>query len=74
MSRNLFAQFAALIPQPPLQSGAVTAVSGGIITVTLPGGGTLSARGSATVGQNVFVRDGVIEGVAPALTAVLIEV
>lgn len=74
MSRNLFAQFAALIPQAPLQSGTVSAVSGGIIAVTLPGGGTLSARGAATVGQEVFVRDGVIEGVAPSLPSVLIEI
>ena len=45
-------------------------VSGGVATITLPGGGVLQARGEATAGQRVFVRDGVIEGEAPTLTYV----
>ena len=48
----------------------MTAVDGDTATITLPGGGVLQARGQATVGQRVFVRDGVIEGEAPALTYV----
>ena len=50
------------------------AVDGDTATVELPGGGRLQARGAATVGSQVWVRDGVIEGDAPTLTLVEIEV
>ena len=72
--RNVFREFQDLFPAPPLQVGTVLAVSGGVATVELPGGGTLQARGGATVGQHVFVRDSVIEGAAPDLTIEVIEV
>ncbi len=71
---NLFQQFLDLIPDPALQVGTVTAVANEIATVELPGGGTLRARGAATVSQKVFVRDGVIEGDAPDLPVDLIEI
>ena len=70
MLRNPFRVFMDLMPARPLQVGTVTAVDDGMATITLPGGGILQARGQATVGQRVFVRDGVIEGEAPALTYV----
>ena len=38
------------------------------------GAGTLRARGDAALGDVVFVRDGVIEGPAPSLTLVTIDV
>jgi hypothetical protein len=44
------------------------------VTVALPGGGLIRARGSAAIGQKVFVRDDVIEGVAPSLTLEIIEI
>ena len=72
--RNLFKQLQDLIPQPPLQVGVVASVTAGVATVTLPGGGTLQARGTATVGQTVFVRDGLIEGQAPSLTIEVITI
>lgn len=71
---NLYRQFLDLLPARPLQVGTVTATDGSTCTVQLPGGGVLQARGAATVGQQVFVRDGVIEGDAPALTVVTIEI
>ena len=65
---NLFKQFLDLIPARPLEVGTVQdIISGGIANVELPGGGVLQARGDATVGQRVFVRDGLIEGPAPEL-------
>lgn len=67
---NIYRQFLDLLPKRPLQSGEVTAVDAGVATIMLPGGGVIQARGQATVGQRVFVRDGVIEGPAPALTYV----
>jgi hypothetical protein len=39
-----------------------------------PGGGLIRARGSAAIGQKVFVRDDVIEGGAPSLTLEIIEI
>jgi hypothetical protein len=72
--RNPFRQFLDLIPAEPLQVGTVQAVVDGLATVQLPGGGTLKARGDATVGQTVFVRGGAIEGEAPELPIELIEV
>ena len=72
--RNLYSEFRALIPEAPLQVGTVTQVTGGVVTVQLPGSGLLKARGSAGVGQKVFVRDAVIEAIAPNLTLELIEI
>ncbi|MGY8904410.1 MAG: hypothetical protein ACKVIH_07680 [Burkholderiales bacterium] len=71
---NLYQQFRALLPDPPLQVGTVIAVSGGAVTVQMPGGGLLKARGDALVGQKVFVRDAVVEAVAPNLTLEIIEI
>lgn len=42
--------------------------------VQLPGGGVLQVRGAAAVGDQVFVRDGLIEGLAPALAIVSIDI
>ena len=71
---NLYEQFRQLIPDPPLQAGTVVAVGAGVVTVAMPGGGLIKARGSASIGQNVFVRDDTVEGIAPALMLELIEV
>ncbi len=69
---NLLAQFRALLPTSPLLVGDVLSVVGNIATVELPDGAKVTARGAAAVGQKVFVRDGVIEGLAPSLTVVSI--
>jgi len=74
MAGSLYRAWLELLPPRPLQIGEVIAVDGDVATVELLGGGVLTARGSATVGQQVFVRDGVIEGEAPGMTAVAIEV
>jgi len=71
---NLYAEFRRLIPNAPLQVGTVVAVFAGCATVALQGGGTLRVRGDAALDDRVFVRDGVIEGPAPDLTLVEIEV
>ena len=71
---NLYEQFRRLIPEPPLQVGTVVSVGAGVVTVELPGGGLIRARGSATVGQRVFVRDEAVEGIAPSLTLEIIEI
>lgn len=73
-TNNAFIELQELLAPPPLQIGTVTAVVGGICTVNLVGGGTLRARGQAAVSDKVFVRGEVIEGPAPALTEISIEV
>ena len=71
---NLYEQFRQLIPDPLLLAGTVVGVGSGVVTVALPGGGLIRARGNATVGQTVFVRDEVIEGIAPSLPLELIDI
>ena len=71
---NLYEQFRQLIPDPPLQAGTVVNVGSGVVTVALPGGGLIRARGNAVVGQKVFVRDEAVEGIAPSLTLEIIEI
>lgn len=71
---NLYEQFRQLMPEPPLQAGTVVGVGSGVVTVALPGGGLLKARGTANVGQKVFVRDDAVEGIAPTLTLEIIEI
>ena len=71
---NLYQQFRQLLPDAPLQAGTVLEVGSGIVLVVLPGGGVSGARGNATVGQTVFVRDEVIEGIAPSLPLEIIEI
>lgn len=73
MSTNLFTLFRRLLPSYPLQAGVVQSISGGTATVEMPGGGLLTARGAVSVGQHVFVRNGVIEAVAPDLPLELID-
>ncbi|QRF56563.1 hypothetical protein [Variovorax paradoxus] len=68
MSRNVYRVFLDLLPATPLQIATVTAIDGDIARLALPGGGVLTARGvgDRAIGAEVFVRDGVIEGDAPA--------
>ena len=58
----------------PRTAGTVIDVGSGVVTVALPGGGRIKARGSAAIGQKVFVRDDAIEGIAPSLTLEIIEI
>lgn len=74
MPSNPYTRFLALLPPKPQLVGTVSAVDGSVATVTLEGGGQLQARGQVTVGDRVFVRDGLIEGEAPALTYISAEV
>ena len=72
--RNPFAELIALLPTAPLMVGEVTGYSDGVATIELPDGALVQARGSATVGDRVFFRAGAIEGPAPTLSVVVIEV
>ena len=75
MTTNIYRQLRELLPEPALAVATVVAEhTDGSTTVQYPGGSQQRVRGVADLGQNVFVRAGVIEGVAPALDAVTIDV
>lgn len=74
MSSNPYRALLGLLPGRPLQVGEVLSVSAGIARIELPGGAVIQARGAATVGANVFVRDGAIEGEAPSLPLEVIAI
>lgn len=63
-----------LLPNPPADVGTVTGTTPGGVTLTLLNGATATARGTAQIGTLVYVRDGVIEGPAPSIQMVEIEV
>ena len=80
MSTNLFRRLQSLLPAPPVLVGRVVAHnSDDTSTIELPGGqatgafdgllqtgSRIVARGRGVpVGQNAFVRDGVVESEAP---------
>ncbi|MDN4590249.1 hypothetical protein DBA29_17300 [Xenophilus aerolatus] len=74
MAKNLYRAFLNLLPPRDLQIAEVIAVDGDLATLQLVGGGVVTARGAATPGQKVFVRDGLIEAQAPDLPIVTVEV
>jgi len=74
MSFNLYKRLRALFPGARLQVGTVLYTETGKVTVELPDGATLVVRGTASVGSVVYVRDGAIDGPAPALTTAEIEI
>lgn len=74
MSLNPYKRLQALVAGAPLDVGEVVAVGADGVTVQLVGGGLVHARGEAGVGEHVYVRGGVIEGPAPALSGVDQEV
>lgn len=73
-SANFYAAFIAMLPSYPLQIATITAIDGEVAQLALPGGGVLTARGTGAVGDQVFVRDGVIEGQAPSMPFVQVEI
>lgn len=74
MITNLWKRLRQLLPEPPLLVGQVVAVTSYGVTVELPDGSMIKARGAATIGSKVFIRNGIIEGAAPTLPIVLIEI
>jgi len=74
MAYNLYSRLRALLFQDRLEIASVTAVEDGRVTVALPDGSPVSVRGDAVVGDRVYIRGGVIEGKAPALSVVQITI
>lgn len=75
MSTNLFRRLRDLLPEPPLTVATVAATNAdGTVTVTYPGGSQVRARGVGGVGSKVFLRSGIVEGEAPSLPTLVIDV
>lgn len=77
MNTNLYRALQELQPEPPLQVATVVMVdyAAGTSTIAWPGGTQQNVRGTSVAGGNqAFVRNGVIEGLAPTLTPETIEV
>lgn len=76
---NLFVEIVSLvkkdpgIAQPELVGDVVATHSNGTVTVELPGGGHLIARGAAAVGDRFYVKGGALTGAAPDLPFVTVE-
>ena len=72
---NSWARFKRLIPDAPMLLGEIVQVySDGTAYVDMLGGGSVRARGTGTVGQNVYIKNGQIEGAAPTLPSTLVDV
>jgi len=76
MSENIFKRFQALLPSTPLLVGTIASVNAnGSCRVDMPGGGKAVVIGTGyTVGQQVFIKDRIIQGVAPSLSYYELEV
>ena len=71
---NPYARFLTHIRRAPLLVGTVIVAGTESVTVQLPGGGQMTARGQATVGSIVYIRDRVIEAIAASMPVVEISV
>ena len=72
---NLWRQFQDLLPTNATLIGtAVTTHADQTVSVQLLDGGLLRVAGTAADGARVFVRDGRIEGEAPELPQIDIEI
>lgn len=72
---NQWARFRRLLPGDPLLMGTVEQQHlDGTATVLLVGGGSVRVRGEAAAESAVYIRSGRIEGPAPSLSQVEIEV
>jgi hypothetical protein len=75
---NPYKALKRLLGQQPVQVGEITAIHSDGVSIQLPTGETLRARGEGTIGQTVFLRDGAVEGPAPDLsdpaTSTIIEI
>jgi hypothetical protein len=77
MSTNLFRALRELLPEAPLQVATVVTVhtATGESTVAWPGASQQRVRGTGVAAPGrAYVRNGVIEGPAPNLTLVDIDV
>lgn len=73
MSNNLFVRFKRLLPTTPTRIGTVSAIDGTDLVVTELGGGVVRIVGDAQIGQQVYFKGRVMEGLAPTLPTVIVD-
>lgn len=72
---NLWRRFQQLANPPTLTTvGVVVSADFGECTVQFPGGSTMRVQGTGTVGTHYYIRDGRLDGEAPMLVVVEIEI
>jgi len=71
--KNLYKRFSDLTGRPLRTVGTCVSAAFGECTIQYPGGGLVRVKGAGTVGQWYFVLDGKLDGDAPTLTAMTIE-
>ena len=73
---NLYRRLLDVLPADPLLIGEVTAHNAdGTSTVELPSGDTVRVRGQGVaIGDNAFVQAGQVQGEAPDLPVVSVEI
>lgn len=73
---NPWTQFLDLLPKTPRMVGTVISHVGELHYIQLPDGSQITATNQTAVpnGSSVFVKDGVIEGTAPSLPVVPMDV
>lgn len=74
MSLNPYKRLIKLLPGQPIDTGEVIAVQNDGVTVQLLSGATIHARGQATIGAHVYIRNGAVDGPAPNLVGTEIEI
>lgn len=72
--KNLFKRFSDLTGRSLRTAGLCVAADFGECSIQYPGGAIVRAKGAGTVGQRYFVQDGKLDGDAPTLTPLEIEV
>ena len=72
--RNLFKRFSDLTGRALRTVGTCVSADFGECTIQYPGGSLVRAKGSGTVGQRYFVLAGKLDGEAPSLIVLTIEV
>jgi len=71
---NPYKRLIQLIPGSQIDTGEVIATDGDGVTVELVTGAQVKARGTATIGSHVYIRDGAVIGPAPNLPGIDIGV
>ena len=71
---NIYKQLIDLLPSQRVDVGTVLQVYADAVLVLLQTGGKVRAIGTGTVNERVYIKNGVVIGVAPNLSGTVIEV
>lgn len=72
--KNLFKRFSSLTGRSFRTVGTCTDASFGECTIQYPGGSVVRVKGAGVEGTRYFVQDGKLDGEAPSLPSLTIEV